>query len=108
MPPRSVRRKRMPEFGAAGLSERVTFLPEWRPIPAQDVDRRSVRCRSMSLPCSLGAGPAHREQTECRQTAVTVKRKHALYIHIITRIFISHKRPSKFKFVVSQPHGLGA
>ena len=39
MPPRSVRRKRIPESAGAGFSDNVTFLPECRPIPAQVIDR---------------------------------------------------------------------
>jgi hypothetical protein len=33
----------MPVPAGAGFSERVTFLPEWSPIPAQDSDRFRVR-----------------------------------------------------------------
>src|SRR3954467_9561720 len=43
-PPRSARRKRIPAPAGAGRSESATFLPECRPIPAQAMDRRSVRC----------------------------------------------------------------
>jgi hypothetical protein len=34
----------MPESAGAGFSERVTFLPECRPIPAHEIERRRVRC----------------------------------------------------------------
>src|SRR5262245_35818156 len=47
-PPRSERRKRIPKSEGAGLSERVTLLPEWRPIPAHEIDLRSVRCAVIS------------------------------------------------------------
>src|SRR5688572_3685895 len=34
----------MPASAGAGLSESVTFLPECRPIPAHEIERRRVRC----------------------------------------------------------------
>src|SRR5688572_9527580 len=34
----------MPVSAGAGLSDSVTFLPECRPIPAHEIERRSVRC----------------------------------------------------------------
>jgi hypothetical protein len=30
------------------LSDRVTLLPEWRPIPVQETVRRRVRCAFMT------------------------------------------------------------
>src|SRR5687768_2618285 len=39
----------MPQSAGAGLSDRVTLLPEWRPMPAQDTARRMVRCEVIQL-----------------------------------------------------------
>src|ERR687887_2776077 len=55
--PRSVRRKRMPKSAGAGVSGRLTLLPEWRPIPTQEICRRRVRCASI-------ASQAQREKRE--------------------------------------------
>src|SRR6266850_1837038 len=55
-PPRSERRKRTPKSGGAGFRESVTFLPEWRPIPAHVMGRRSVRCAFISAIESSGEG----------------------------------------------------
>ena len=43
------------EVGRGGLEESVTFLPEWRPIPAQEIGRRRVRCAFISE-CLPSAG----------------------------------------------------
>src|SRR5678815_2665741 len=54
-PPRSERRKRMPASAGAGFSDRVTFLPECRPIPAHEIERRRVRCAFIRV-SGLGVG----------------------------------------------------
>src|SRR5262245_21001103 len=38
----------MPKSAGAGLSVRLTLLPEWRPIPTQETCRRSVCCASIA------------------------------------------------------------
>src|SRR6266550_4124166 len=70
-PPRSERRKRMPKSEGAGLRESVTFLPEWRPIPAQEIGRRSVRCAFIRLLGRVRVAP-HTKQAGCPHSAVLV------------------------------------
>src|SRR6266550_8509008 len=69
-PPRSERRKRMPKSEGAGLRESVTFLPEWRPIPAQVIGRRRVRCAFISE-CTVCGVPVTK-QAECPRAAFLI------------------------------------
>src|SRR3954464_12615107 len=56
----------MPKSGGAGFSDRVTLLPECRPIPEQETGRRRVRCDCMDL--LLGPGkPLIAQQSGCHQ-----------------------------------------
>src|SRR3954453_13656988 len=53
-PPKSDRWKRMPESAGEGFNERVTLLPEWRPIPVHDTGRRRVRWTLMTSQMTAG------------------------------------------------------
>ena len=65
IPPRSVRRNRMPEFGGGGhRATCVTFLPECKPIPAQLTDatkgalRQDIRSWLATLLSKAAATPS--------------------------------------------------
>jgi hypothetical protein len=54
----------MPKPAAAGFKESRTLLPEWRPIPTQEMARRTVRWESIKL--STDDNPQRAiQQTEC-------------------------------------------
>src|SRR5262249_9665671 len=62
----------MPKSARAGLSVRLTLLPECRPIPTQDTCRRSVRCESMASQAKEEKHPQPSKVDACRGVARSV------------------------------------